>query len=70
MQGVVAAEFQQYVMPVEQPRLSAFCTQLTGIRCCNPRVSVGGRTIDPPPLRPLMVYCTLALFRKSHFSQM
>lgn len=29
--GGVAAEFQQYVMPVEQPRLSAFCTQLTGI---------------------------------------
>jgi len=29
--GKILAEYQQYVMPVEQPRLSTFCTQLTGI---------------------------------------
>ncbi|CAL4108351.1 unnamed protein product, partial [Meganyctiphanes norvegica] len=29
--GKVVSEFQQYVMPVEQPILSEFCTKLTGI---------------------------------------
>ncbi|EDS36355.1 3' histone mRNA exonuclease 1 [Culex quinquefasciatus] len=30
--GQVEAQFQQFVMPVENPRLSEFCTKLTGIR--------------------------------------
>lgn len=30
--GKVVAEFHEYVMPVENPRLSPFCTQLTGIK--------------------------------------
>lgn len=30
--GKVVAEFHEYVMPVENPRLSPFCTQLTGIQ--------------------------------------
>ncbi|XP_055602959.1 ERI1 exoribonuclease 2 [Uranotaenia lowii] len=30
--GQLEAEFQQYVMPVENPRLSEFCTNLTGIQ--------------------------------------
>ncbi|KAK4326387.1 hypothetical protein Pmani_003103 [Petrolisthes manimaculis] len=29
--GEILAEFQQYVMPVEKPILSSFCTALTGI---------------------------------------
>ncbi|XP_063881215.1 ERI1 exoribonuclease 2-like isoform X2 [Scylla paramamosain] len=29
--GEVISEFQQYVMPMEQPVLSSFCTNLTGI---------------------------------------
>nr|CAH7740269.1 unnamed protein product [Callosobruchus chinensis] len=29
--GNIVSEFQQYVMPIENPRLTAFCTQLTGI---------------------------------------
>lgn len=29
--GKIVSEFQQYVMPVEQPILSEFCTNLTGI---------------------------------------
>ena len=29
--GSVVSEFHQYCQPVEQPRLSPFCTQLTGI---------------------------------------
>ncbi|XP_047483508.1 ERI1 exoribonuclease 2-like [Penaeus chinensis] len=29
--GKIVSEFQQYVMPMEQPVLSAFCTNLTGI---------------------------------------
>ncbi|XP_037787966.1 ERI1 exoribonuclease 2-like [Penaeus monodon] len=29
--GKIVSEFQQYVMPTEQPVLSAFCTNLTGI---------------------------------------
>ncbi|EEZ98646.1 ERI1 exoribonuclease 2-like Protein [Tribolium castaneum] len=28
----IIAEFQQYVMPVENPKLSDFCTELTGIQ--------------------------------------
>ncbi|CAH1971341.1 unnamed protein product [Acanthoscelides obtectus] len=27
----IVAEFQEYVMPIEKPRLTAFCTELTGI---------------------------------------
>jgi len=30
--GKVVSEFHNYCMPVEQPRLSPFCTQLTGIK--------------------------------------
>ncbi|KXJ73942.1 hypothetical protein RP20_CCG014703 [Aedes albopictus] len=30
--GQIESEFRQYVMPIENPRLSEFCTQLTGIR--------------------------------------
>ncbi|XP_058448911.1 3'-5' exonuclease Snipper [Malaya genurostris] len=30
--GQIESEFQQYVMPIENPRLSEFCTELTGIR--------------------------------------
>ncbi|XP_055545054.1 ERI1 exoribonuclease 2-like [Wyeomyia smithii] len=30
--GKIEAEFRQHVMPVENPRLSEFCTELTGIR--------------------------------------
>ena len=29
--GEIAAEFQQYVQPQENPRLSDFCRELTGI---------------------------------------
>nr|CAI5850461.1 unnamed protein product [Callosobruchus analis] len=29
--GNIVSEFQQYVMPMENPRLTAFCTELTGI---------------------------------------
>ena len=29
--GEIAAEFQQYVQPQENPRLSEFCRELTGI---------------------------------------
>ena len=29
--GAVVSEFHQYCQPVEQPRLSPFCRQLTGI---------------------------------------
>lgn len=29
--GKIEAEFQKYVMPIESPRLSEFCIQLTGI---------------------------------------
>ncbi|XP_065076900.1 3'-5' exonuclease Snipper [Ochlerotatus camptorhynchus] len=30
--GKIESEFRQYVMPIENPRLSDFCTELTGIR--------------------------------------
>ncbi|XP_012163040.1 ERI1 exoribonuclease 2 isoform X1 [Ceratitis capitata] len=30
--GKVEAEFQKFVMPIESPKLSAFCTELTGIK--------------------------------------
>ncbi|XP_062565392.1 3'-5' exonuclease Snipper [Armigeres subalbatus] len=30
--GKIESEFRQFVMPIENPRLSDFCTQLTGIR--------------------------------------
>jgi len=30
--GRIVSEFQQYVMPTEHPKLSSFCTELTGIR--------------------------------------
>ncbi|XP_058818064.1 3'-5' exonuclease Snipper [Topomyia yanbarensis] len=30
--GRIESEFRQYVMPLENPRLSEFCTELTGIR--------------------------------------
>jgi len=29
--GCIVSEFQSYCLPIEQPRLSPFCTQLTGI---------------------------------------
>lgn len=29
--GKIEAEFHKYVMPIESPKLSAFCTELTGI---------------------------------------
>lgn len=29
--GKIEAEFQKYIMPIESPRLSTFCTNLTGI---------------------------------------
>ncbi|XP_067626628.1 3'-5' exonuclease Snipper-like isoform X2 [Eurosta solidaginis] len=30
--GKIEAEFHKYVMPIESPKLSAFCTELTGIK--------------------------------------
>jgi len=30
--GKIVSEFHEYVMPVEHPKLSSFCTELTGIR--------------------------------------
>ncbi|XP_054089582.1 ERI1 exoribonuclease 2 isoform X2 [Zeugodacus cucurbitae] len=30
--GKVEAEFHKYVMPIESPKLSAYCTELTGIK--------------------------------------
>ncbi|XP_030381969.1 ERI1 exoribonuclease 2-like [Scaptodrosophila lebanonensis] len=30
--GMIEAEFHKYVMPVESPKLSSYCTQLTGIQ--------------------------------------
>lgn len=29
-QSKIVAEYQQYVMPLERPRLSNFCTEFTG----------------------------------------
>ena len=29
---ISVSEFHEYVMPVEHPKLSSFCTELTGIR--------------------------------------
>lgn len=37
--GKIEAEFRQYVMPIENPRLSEFCTELTGI--CQEQVDAG-----------------------------
>lgn len=29
--GVIEDQFQQYVMPIENPKLSSFCTKFTGM---------------------------------------
>ena len=41
--GKVASEFHSYVLPTEEPRLSAFCTELTGIT--QEKVEVEGAPI-------------------------